>query len=100
MHAKIYAASVGCQVRTGILQSMPSSNMDNCAGVSETDPESACGQMKRATLPKLLPTKPRCRATTCVTLRLIACLRITVWPAQLNKANCCLLYTSPSPRDG
>src|SRR5450830_10752 len=47
MAVKTYAASVGCQVRTGILQSIPSSSMDSCAGLSETAPLSAWGQMKR-----------------------------------------------------
>jgi hypothetical protein len=34
-------------VRTGRLQSMPSSSIDNCARVSETVPLSALGQMNR-----------------------------------------------------
>lgn len=37
----IYAARCGCHVRVGILQSMPSSSMDNCAGVNDTAPLSA-----------------------------------------------------------
>ena len=32
-------------VRIGRRQSMPSSNMDSCAGVSDTVPLAACGQM-------------------------------------------------------
>jgi hypothetical protein len=39
----IYAARCGCQVRVGILQSMPSRSMDNWAGVNDTAPLSACG---------------------------------------------------------
>ena len=37
--------------RLGMRQSMPSNSMDNCAGVSATPPELACGHTKR----------PRCR---------------------------------------
>ncbi len=43
----IYAARCGCHVRVSILQSMPSSSMDNWAGVKDTAPLSACGQTKR-----------------------------------------------------
>ncbi len=41
-----HAARCGCQVRVGILQSMPSSSMDNWAGVNHTAPLSDCGQTK------------------------------------------------------
>jgi hypothetical protein len=40
-------AICGVQLRTGRRQSMPSSNIDSCAGVSETVPLLACGQTKR-----------------------------------------------------
>jgi hypothetical protein len=41
------AASSALCVRIGIRQSMPSSSIDNCAGVSDTLPEVACGHTKR-----------------------------------------------------
>jgi hypothetical protein len=43
---------IGCQLRAGRLQSMPSSSIDSCAAVNETTPPSACGQTKR---PRLQP---------------------------------------------
>src|SRR5688572_28761207 len=42
-----YTSTIGALVRIGRRQSMPSSNIDNCARVSETVPLSAFGQMKR-----------------------------------------------------
>jgi hypothetical protein len=41
------AANSGTCVRTGMRQSMPSSSIDNCAGVNATLPDVACGQTKR-----------------------------------------------------
>jgi len=41
-----YTASCGSAVRTGRLQSIPSSNIDNCAPLSTTVPEVACGHTK------------------------------------------------------
>ena len=38
-------AYVGRSVRRGALQSIPSSNIDSCAGLSVTAPSRACGQM-------------------------------------------------------
>ena len=43
----VQAASSGRCVRTGMRQSMPSSSIDNCAAVSDTLPDVACGQTKR-----------------------------------------------------
>ena len=42
-----HPASSGRQVRAGIRQSMPSSNIDSCAGVRNTAPSLALGQTKR-----------------------------------------------------
>ena len=42
-----YTDNCGSQVRSGRRQSMPSSNIDNCARVSETVPLVACGHTKR-----------------------------------------------------
>src|SRR5580704_4289897 len=42
-----HPASSGRQVRAGIRQSMPSSNIDSCAGVRKTAPSLAWGQTKR-----------------------------------------------------
>jgi hypothetical protein len=42
-----YPAASGCQVRCGIRQSMPSSSIASCAGVSDTLPSFAEGQTKR-----------------------------------------------------
>lgn len=42
-----YPAASGRQVRSGIRQSIPSSSMDNCAGVSATLPSLAEGQTNR-----------------------------------------------------
>jgi hypothetical protein len=42
-----YTATDGVLVRTGRLQSMPSSSIDNCARLKDTAPCWACGQMKR-----------------------------------------------------
>ena len=42
-----YTATDGALVRTGRLQSMPSSSIDSCARLNDTAPWSACGQMKR-----------------------------------------------------
>jgi aminobenzoyl-glutamate utilization protein B len=41
----VYTASCGVCVRTGRRQSIPSSNIESCAGVNETVPLVACGQM-------------------------------------------------------
>ena len=40
----IYTANCGVCVRTGRRQSIPSSNIDSCAGVKDTVPLVACGQ--------------------------------------------------------
>src|SRR5204863_1200022 len=40
-------ASIGCEVRNGRRQSMPSSSIDSCAGVSTASPCSARGHTKR-----------------------------------------------------
>ena len=42
-----YTAICGAAVRAGRRQSIPSSSIESCAGVSETTPPVACGQMKR-----------------------------------------------------
>ncbi len=42
-----YTASCGVCVRIGRRQSMPSSNIASCAGVSDTVPFVACGQINR-----------------------------------------------------
>jgi hypothetical protein len=42
-----YTATSGFHVRAGRRQSIPSSNIDNCARVSEIVPLSAFGQMNR-----------------------------------------------------
>jgi hypothetical protein len=42
-----YPAVSGRQVRCGVRQSMPSSNIANCAGVTETLPSAGDGQTKR-----------------------------------------------------
>ena len=42
-----YTDNCGSQVRSGRRQSMPSSNIDNCARVRETVPLVACGHTKR-----------------------------------------------------
>jgi len=42
-----YTDNCGSHVRSGRRQSMPSSNIDNCARVSETVPLVACGHTKR-----------------------------------------------------
>jgi hypothetical protein len=42
-----YPASAGRAVHTGIRQSIPSSSIDSCAGVSDTEPSRAAGQTKR-----------------------------------------------------
>jgi hypothetical protein len=42
-----HTASSGVRVLLGLRQSMPSSNIDNRARVSDTVPSVACGQMKR-----------------------------------------------------
>jgi hypothetical protein len=47
MFGCFYTDSSGVCVRCGLRQSMPSSNIDNCARVNETVPLCACGQMKR-----------------------------------------------------
>lgn len=47
MRAVFDYAMAGAKVRTGMRQSIPSSSIDSCAGVSETLPDSACGQTKR-----------------------------------------------------
>jgi hypothetical protein len=39
-------ASSGTRMRFGIRQSMPSSNIDSCAGVNDTRPVSVTGQTK------------------------------------------------------
>ena len=41
-----YPAISGRQVRAGMRQSMPSSSIESCAGVSDTTPSLACGQTK------------------------------------------------------
>ena len=41
----IYTASCGVCVRTGRRQSIPSSNIDSCAGVKDTVPLVVCGQI-------------------------------------------------------
>src|SRR6185503_7860833 len=46
-YRSIYTAICGCQVRAGCLQSMPSSSIESCARVRETEPLSACGQTNR-----------------------------------------------------
>ncbi len=55
-------AIAGCQVRTGVRQSIPSMSIDSCAGVSDTAPCLACGQtnLRRAwhTAPGLGHPKP------------------------------------------
>jgi len=43
--AAAYTANCGACVRTGRLQSIPSSNIESCAGVSDTVPLVACGQI-------------------------------------------------------
>jgi hypothetical protein len=43
----LYIVIAGCQVRSGLRQSIPSSSIDNCARVSETLPQLACGHTKR-----------------------------------------------------
>src|ERR1019366_10040992 len=42
-----HTAICGAELRTGRRQSIPSSNIDNCACVSDTVPLVACGQMNR-----------------------------------------------------
>ena len=44
--SRCYPAISGRQLRAGMRQSMPSSSIESCAGVSETTPSLACGQMK------------------------------------------------------
>jgi hypothetical protein len=46
-NVRFYMAACGAQLRSGRLQSIPSSSIDNCARVSDTLPLVACGQMKR-----------------------------------------------------
>jgi hypothetical protein len=48
------AALCGCQVRCGKRQSIPSSNIDSCAGVSATFPPGALGQTNRPPSRRLL----------------------------------------------
>jgi hypothetical protein len=45
--SRVYPAACGCHVRTGIRQSIPSSNMPSCAGVSATLPSAGEGHTKR-----------------------------------------------------
>lgn len=45
--ASAQPAMVGCHVRRGARQSMPPSNIDNCAGVSVTGPSLVIGHTKR-----------------------------------------------------
>lgn len=40
-------ADTGCQVRDGIRQSIPSSSIENCAGVNVTDPSRVIGHTNR-----------------------------------------------------
>ncbi len=102
------AACSGRQVRSGMRQSMPSSSIDNCAGLRLTLPPSAWGQMKRPFSRRLLsrhspwpshhsslmmsPRRPRktntwppngsCSKTSCATTaRPSKPLRMSVWPA-------------------
>src|SRR5664280_804438 len=42
-----HSSMSGSAVRTGCRQSIPSSSIDSCAGVSDTDPFCACGHIKR-----------------------------------------------------
>src|SRR5581483_10840268 len=44
---RAHPARVGCHVRCGARQSMPSSNIDSCAGVSVTEPSFVTGHTKR-----------------------------------------------------
>jgi hypothetical protein len=46
--AAVYTANCGTCVRTGRRQSIPSSNIESCAGVSDTVPLVACGQTNLA----------------------------------------------------
>jgi hypothetical protein len=45
--AAVYTANCGACVRTGRRQSIPSSNIESCAGVSDTVPFVGCGQINR-----------------------------------------------------
>lgn len=47
MNNYFYTTISGCQVRAGMRQSMPSSNIESCAGVDDTLPDVACGHTKR-----------------------------------------------------
>src|SRR5689334_1276770 len=43
----VYPATCGVQVRCGALQSIPSTNIDSCAGLSVTTPSLVAGHTKR-----------------------------------------------------
>ncbi len=44
--SRCYPAISGRQLRAGMRQSIPSSSIESCAGVSETTPSLACGETK------------------------------------------------------
>ena len=56
--------SPAASVRAGMRQSMPSSSIDNCAGVSDTTPSLACGQTKRPRSSRLASSTSPGRPTT------------------------------------
>lgn len=45
---------------------------------------------------KRLPTRPRCRATTCATWRPTAHSPTTAWPTSTSRANCCASCSNPT----
>ena len=53
-----YTSISGPAVRTVCRQSIPSSNIDNCAALSDTLPLCACGQMKRPRSKRLAKAQP------------------------------------------